>query len=86
MLVKLLAARRRQIGTSKKPWALRAFRQAVLVLRSFCDRSCVHYCLARYGGMSQATGYRWPHEGINILAGRPPPAPGPSSPSAGSGA
>jgi hypothetical protein len=39
----------------------------VLVLRWFCERGCVH-CLARDAGVSQATGYRYLHEGIDVLA------------------
>ncbi|MCG5213118.1 hypothetical protein MBA17_07545 [Streptosporangium sp. KLBMP 9127] len=34
----------------------------MLVLRWFRDRGCVH-CLARDAGVSQATGYRYLHEG-----------------------
>ncbi|WP_162600150.1 transposase family protein [Streptomyces sp. CS131] len=47
------------------------FRQAVLVLRWFRERSCVH-CLARDAGVSQATGYRHPHEGVDVLAAQAP--------------
>ncbi len=54
-LARLLARHRRQIGTPKGSRALGPFRQAVLVLRWFRDRSCVH-CLARDAGISQATG------------------------------
>ncbi|MGY4967417.1 hypothetical protein [Streptomyces sp. 900105245] len=64
MLAKLLGARRRRIGTPKKSRALGLFRQAVLLLRWFRDRSCVH-CLARDAGISQATGYRYLHEGMS---------------------
>ena len=55
-------------------WELR---QAVLVLRWFPDRGCVH-CLARDAGVSQATGYRYLHEVITVLA-RQAPALGPGS-------
>ena len=48
-----------------------SFRQAVLVLRWFHERGCVH-CLARDAGVSQATGYRYPHEGIDVLADQAP--------------
>ncbi len=66
-LARLLAAHRRRIGTPKGSRALGPFRQAVLVLRWFRERGCVH-CLARDAGISQATGYRYLHEGIDVLA------------------
>lgn len=66
-LSRLLAVHRRRIGTPKGSRALGPFRQAVLVLRWFRERGCVH-CLARDAGISQATGYRYLHEGINVLA------------------
>ncbi|MFF3787533.1 transposase family protein [Streptomyces sp. NPDC001933] len=47
------------------------FRQAVLVLRWFRERGCVH-CLARDTGVSQATGYRYLHEDIDVLANQTP--------------
>lgn len=47
------------------------FRQALLILGWFRDRACV-YCLARDTGISQATGYRYLHEGIDVLAGQAP--------------
>lgn len=68
-LSRLLAAHRRCIGTSRGSRALGPFRQAVLVLRWFRERGCVH-CLARDAGVSQATGYRYLHEGIDVLAGK----------------
>lgn len=64
---RLLAAYRRRIGTPRGSRALGTFRQAVLVLRWFRERACVH-CLARDFGISQATGYRYLHEGIDVLA------------------
>lgn len=66
-LARLLAAHRRRIGTPKGSRALGPFRQAVLVLRWVRQRSCVH-CLARDAGISQATAYRYLHEGIDVLA------------------
>ena len=66
-LSRLLAAHRRRIGTPRGSRALGPFRQAVLVLRWFRERGCVH-CLARDAGVSQATGYRYLHEGIDVLA------------------
>ena len=70
-LARLLAAHRRRIGTPKGSRALGPFRQAVLVLRWFRDRGCLH-CLARDAGVCQATGYRYLHEGIDVLADRAP--------------
>jgi hypothetical protein len=70
-LARLLAARRRHIGTPRGSRALGPFRQAVLVLRWFRTRGCVH-CLARDAGISQATGYRYLHEGISVLADQAP--------------
>jgi DDE superfamily endonuclease len=70
-LARLLAAHRRRIGTPKGSRALGPFRQAVLVLRWFRERGCVH-CLARDADVSQATGYRYLHEGIDVLAGQAP--------------
>ncbi|URM90542.1 IS5/IS1182 family transposase [Streptomyces sp. MRC013] len=70
-LSRLLAAHRRRIGTPKGSRALGPFRQAVLVLRWFRERGCVH-CLARDAAISQATGYRYLHEGIDVLAEKAP--------------
>ncbi len=39
----------------------------MLVLGWFRERGCVH-CLARDAGVSQTTGYRYLHEGIDVLA------------------
>ncbi|CAL9667630.1 hypothetical protein SUDANB15_07281 [Streptomyces sp. enrichment culture] len=66
-LGRLLAAHRRRIGTPRRSRALGPFRQAVLVLRWFRERGCMH-CLARDAGVSQATSYRYLHEGIDVLA------------------
>lgn len=60
-LSRLLAVHRRRIGTPRGSRAFGPFRQAVLVLRWFRERGCVH-CLARDAGISQATGYRYLHE------------------------
>ncbi|MFJ9871168.1 transposase family protein [Streptomyces sp. NPDC101165] len=70
-LARLLAAHRRRIGTPKGSRALGPFRQAVLVLRWFRERGCVH-CLSHDAGVSQATGYRYLHEGIDVLASQAP--------------
>ena len=54
---RLPATHRRKTGTPHGSRALGPCRQAVLVLRWFRERGCVH-CLARDAGISQATGYR----------------------------
>ncbi len=41
------------------------------MLRWFRECGCVH-CLARNAGVSQATGYRYLHEGIDVLAEQAP--------------
>ena len=73
-LARLLAAHRRRIGTPKGSRVLGPFRQAVLVLRWFRDRGCVH-CLARDAGVWQATAYRYLHEGVDVLAAHAPELP-----------
>ncbi|MFJ7063001.1 transposase family protein [Streptomyces microflavus] len=70
-LSRLLAAHRRRLNTPRGSRALGTFRQAVLVLRWFRERGCVHG-LARDAGVSQATGYRYLHEGIDVLAAQAP--------------
>ncbi len=70
-LSRLLAAHRRHIGTSRGSRALGPFRQDVLILRWFRERGCVH-CLARDAGVSQAIGYRYLHERIDVLAEKAP--------------
>ncbi|GAB2910834.1 transposase family protein [Streptomyces mayteni] len=70
-LAHLLAAHRRHLRTPRGSRVLGPFRQAVLVLRWFREASCVH-CLARDAGVSLATGYRYLHEGINVLAQQAP--------------
>ncbi|MDF2711776.1 MAG: hypothetical protein K0R62_7428 [Nonomuraea muscovyensis] len=42
-----------------------------MVVRWFREHGCVH-CLARDADISQATGYRYLHEGIDVLADRAP--------------
>lgn len=61
-------------GHSKGSRALSPFRQAVLVLRWFRERGCVR-CLARDPGISQATGYRYLHKRIDVLADQAPDLP-----------
>lgn len=70
-LARLLAAHRRQLRTPRGSRALGPFRQAVLVLRWFRERGCVH-CLSRDADISQATGYRYLHEAIDALSDQAP--------------
>src|SRR6266508_6635035 len=70
-LARLLAAQRCRLGTPRGSRALGPFRQAILVLRWFRERGCVH-CLARDAWISQATGYRYLHEAIDVLAAQAP--------------
>ncbi|MGX4694512.1 transposase family protein [Streptomyces sp. JNUCC 63] len=70
-LSRLPASHRWQIGTPRGSRALGPFRQAVLVLRWFRERGCVH-CLVRDAGASRATGYRYLHEGIDVFAEQAP--------------
>lgn len=70
-LSRLLVSNRRRLRTPRGSRALSTFRQAVLVLRWFREHGCVH-CLARDAGVSQATGYRYLHEGIDVLAAQAP--------------
>jgi hypothetical protein len=65
-LARALAEHRRAISTPRRSRALGPFRQAIFVLRWFREHGCVH-CLARDAGISQATGYRYLHEGIDVL-------------------
>ncbi|WP_446474012.1 hypothetical protein [Actinomadura opuntiae] len=62
-MARLPDANRRRLRTPKGSRAPGSFRQAVLVLRWFRERGCVH-CLARDAGVFQATGYPYLHEGI----------------------
>jgi hypothetical protein len=65
----LLAGERR--GTRTRTRALTPFRQAVLVLRWFRDRTDPA-ALGRDHGVSRATAYRYIDEGIDVLAARAP--------------
>jgi hypothetical protein len=60
---------RRQLRSPRGSLALGPFRQAVLVLRRFRERGCVH-CLARDTGVSRATGYRYLHEVLDTADGK----------------
>lgn len=71
-LARLLAAHRRRIGAPRRSRASGPFRQAVLVLRRFRDRGCVHHCLARDADVSGATGHHCLNEGIDVLADQAP--------------
>ncbi|WP_041241516.1 IS5-like element ISGeob2 family transposase [Geodermatophilus obscurus] len=71
LLTDLLIAERRRRGTGIGARAASARIQAVLVLRWFRQDTGMP-TLARDAGISQATGYRYLHEGIDVLADRAP--------------
>jgi hypothetical protein len=68
---RLLAGHRREIGTRRGTRALTCSNQAVFVLAWFRDRPDVPR-LGKGFGISQATAYRYLHEGIDVLAARAP--------------
>jgi hypothetical protein len=68
---KLLADERRRRGTPRGSRALNCFRQAVLGLRWFRDRTSPE-ALARDHGLSRATAYRYVDEVIAVLADEAP--------------
>jgi len=67
----LLLAERHRRGTPRGSRALTCFRQAVLGLRWFRDRTTAD-ALARDHGVSRATAYRYVDEVIAVLAGQAP--------------
>ena len=71
LLTDLLSAERRRRGTGIGARAATARTQAILVLRWFREDTGMP-TLARDAGVSQATGYRYLHEGIDVLADRAP--------------
>jgi hypothetical protein len=70
-VARLLAARRRELGTPAGSGRLTCAMQAVFVLAWFRDRPDVAR-LGRGFGISQATAYRYLAEAIEVLAGRAP--------------
>src|SRR4051794_3682951 len=64
---RLLAAERRRRGTRARRRALGCYRQAVLILRWFCDGPRLAQ-LAADNRISSSTAYRYLHEGIDVLA------------------
>ncbi len=68
---RLLAAERRRRGTRGRRRALGCYRQAVLVLRWFCDGTRLAQ-LAADNDIGRSTAYRYLHEGIDVLADRAP--------------
>lgn len=70
-LARHLAAHRRMIGTPKDARSLSPFRQALFALRWFREAGSVH-SLARDAHIFQATGYRYLHETIDVLAEQAP--------------
>jgi hypothetical protein len=73
-VAKLLAAERQRRDTPRGSRALSCFRQAVLGLRWFRDRTTGD-ALARDHGISRATAYRYPDEVIAVLAEQAPDLP-----------
>jgi hypothetical protein len=71
LLVELLAAERLRRGTGIGTRAASARAQAILVLRWFRQDADMP-TLARDTGVSVATGYRYLHEGIDVLADQAP--------------
>jgi DDE superfamily endonuclease len=71
LLVELLVAERRRRGTGIGARAASAHTQAVLVLRWFRENTGMP-TLARDARVSIATGYRYLHEGIDVLAVQAP--------------
>ena len=71
LLTDLLIAERRRRGTGIGARAASARAQAILVLRWFRQDADMP-TLARDTGISPATGYRYLHEGIDVLADRAP--------------
>jgi hypothetical protein len=71
LLTDLLIAERRRRGTGIGARAATCRTQAILVLRWFREDTGMP-TLARDAGVSQATGYRYLHEGIDVLAARAP--------------
>ena len=71
LLTDLLIAERRRRGTGIGARAATCRTQAILVLRWFREDTGIPV-LARDAGVSQATGYRYLHEGIDVLAARAP--------------
>ena len=67
----LLAAERRRRGTRGRRRALGSYRQAVLVLRWFCDGTRL-VPLAADNRIGSSTAYRYLHEGIDVLAAAAP--------------
>ena len=67
----LLAADRRQHRTRPTRRALGCYRQAVLVLRWYCDGTRLAQ-LAADNDIGRSTAYRYLHEGIDVLAAAAP--------------
>ena len=68
---RLLAERRREVGTRRGTRALTCWKQAVFVLAWFRDRPDIRR-LGQGFGISQATAYRYLDEAVQVLAARAP--------------
>src|SRR3954463_10548009 len=74
LLTELLVAERRRRGTGVGTRAASCSAQAILVLRWFREDADLKV-LALDAGVSLATGYRYLHEGIDVLAAQAPDLP-----------
>lgn len=68
---RLLARRRRQIGTRKGTRSLGCYRQALFVLAWYRDKADIPRLGAGFG-ISQATSYRYVAEGTTVIAAQAP--------------
>lgn len=68
---RLLAERRREIGTRRGARALTCWKQAIFTLAWFRDRTDIRR-LGAGSGISQATAYRYLDEAIEVLAAKAP--------------
>ncbi|MDQ0794981.1 hypothetical protein QFZ58_003469 [Streptomyces sp. B1I3] len=71
-LSRLLVAHRRGLNTPRGSRALGTSGKPSWCCAGSVSAGCVH-CLARDAGVSQATGYRYLHKGIDVLADQAEP-------------
>lgn len=67
----LLHSERQRRGTRTGTRALSCFKQAILVIRWFCDGTRMSQ-LARDNAIGKSTGYDYLHEGIDVLSAQAP--------------
>ena len=70
-VTRLLARRRREIGTRKGTRSLGCYRQALFVLAWYRDKADIPRLGAGFG-ISQATSYRYVAEGTTVIAAQAP--------------